>query len=281
MTTFSANLGFLWTDRPLPDAIRAAASAGFDAVECHMPYDVPAADVAAALRETGRSMISLNTRIGDREGDLGVAALPGREAEAKTYIDEAIAYAVAIDCDRISVVAGRSGRTEAAEQTYRANLGYAAEQAARHDKIILIEPLNTNVAEDYHLLSVDAGVATIEAVGVANLKLMVDCFHTQTTLATWTTSGTYKSRPTRTEGSRTVVTSTIERYSLRSRRWAGTVRSVPNTRPGPKSMMAWCGCGHGENKRMTQQDRAECPSEQRCSGNRRRSWHRPSGRHHP
>ena len=180
MTTFSANLGFLWTDRPLPDGIRAAASAGFDAVECHMPYDVPAADVAAALRETGLSMISLNTRIGDREGDLGVAALPGREAEAKTYIDEAIAYAVAIDCDRISVVAGRSGRTEAAEQTYRANLGYAAEQAARHDKMILIEPLNTNVAEDYHLLSVDAGVAAIEAVGAANLKLMVDCFHTQT-----------------------------------------------------------------------------------------------------
>ena len=26
MTRFSANLGFLWTDRPLPDAIRAAAA---------------------------------------------------------------------------------------------------------------------------------------------------------------------------------------------------------------------------------------------------------------
>ncbi|MGB1826557.1 MAG: isomerase, partial [Candidatus Puniceispirillaceae bacterium] len=35
VTRFSANLGFLWTDRPLADAVRAAAAAGFDAVECH------------------------------------------------------------------------------------------------------------------------------------------------------------------------------------------------------------------------------------------------------
>ena len=33
MTKFSANLGFLWADQPLPAAIRAAKAAGFDAVE--------------------------------------------------------------------------------------------------------------------------------------------------------------------------------------------------------------------------------------------------------
>ena len=56
---FSANLGFLWNDRPLPDAIRAAKAAGFDAVECHWPYDVPAADTLAALNETGLKCRSL------------------------------------------------------------------------------------------------------------------------------------------------------------------------------------------------------------------------------
>jgi len=39
MTEFSANLGFLWSELPLPDAIRAAKRAGFHAVECHWPYD--------------------------------------------------------------------------------------------------------------------------------------------------------------------------------------------------------------------------------------------------
>jgi hydroxypyruvate isomerase len=41
MLRFSANLGFLWTELPLPAAIMAAAKAGFDAVECHWPFDVP------------------------------------------------------------------------------------------------------------------------------------------------------------------------------------------------------------------------------------------------
>ena len=65
MLRFSANLGFLWTDLPLLDRIRAARRAGFDAVECHWPYDVPAADMKAVLAETGLKMLSLNTRRGD------------------------------------------------------------------------------------------------------------------------------------------------------------------------------------------------------------------------
>ena len=48
MTKFSANLGFLWTELELPKAIVAAHDAGFEAVECHFPYDVPAADVRRA-----------------------------------------------------------------------------------------------------------------------------------------------------------------------------------------------------------------------------------------
>ena len=73
---FSANLGFLWADRPLPDAIRAAKAAGFDAVECHWPYDVPAPDVAAALRETGLPMLGLNTRRGEGRGKTGCRRCP-------------------------------------------------------------------------------------------------------------------------------------------------------------------------------------------------------------
>jgi len=60
----SANLGFLWNDRPLPDAIHAASAAGFDAVECHWPYDVPSALVKDALAETNLKMLGLNTRRG-------------------------------------------------------------------------------------------------------------------------------------------------------------------------------------------------------------------------
>ena len=62
---FSANLGFLWTELPLPEAIRAAKAAGFDAVECHWPYDVPAEELRAVLDETGLPMLGINTVRGD------------------------------------------------------------------------------------------------------------------------------------------------------------------------------------------------------------------------
>lgn len=179
MIRFSANLGFLWTDRPLPAAIEAAGHAGFDAVECHMPYAHTAHEIGSALERAGLRMVSLNTRLGDRDGDFGLAAIAGREGEARELIDEAVEYAAAIDCPNVSVVAGKSGRTEAAEATYRENLAYAAQRAAALGRTILIEPLNTSVADDYHLVNIAAAVATVNAVGADNLKIMVDCFHSR------------------------------------------------------------------------------------------------------
>ena len=59
---FSANLGFLWAELELPDAILAAKAAGFDAVECHWPYDTDPKTVYEALQKTNLTMIGLNTQ---------------------------------------------------------------------------------------------------------------------------------------------------------------------------------------------------------------------------
>ena len=61
MPKFSANLGFLWTELALPDAIHAAADAGFVAVECHWPFDYSVAEVRAALTDRNLPMLGLNT----------------------------------------------------------------------------------------------------------------------------------------------------------------------------------------------------------------------------
>jgi len=176
---FSANLGFLWNDRPLPEAIRAARAAGFDAVECHWPYVIPADEVKAALDETGLRMLGLNTRRGDvGAGDNGLSAIPGREAEAREAIDEAIAYATAIDTPNIHVMAGFAAG-DAARRTFVANLQYACDQAAPHGITILVEPLNKYDAPGYFLATTDQALAIIEAVGAPNLKLMFDCYHVQ------------------------------------------------------------------------------------------------------
>ncbi len=180
MPRFSANLGFLWKELTLPEAIRAAGRAGFAAVECHWPYDVPVEAVLEALVETGLLMLGINTRQGHNgPADFGVTAMPGREEEARRYIDEAVSYAAAIGCRNINAMAGRTGRTPAAESAFRENLAYACAAAAPYRVNIVVEPINQRDAPGYHVSLVEQALETIDAVGAPNLRLMLDCYHTQ------------------------------------------------------------------------------------------------------
>lgn len=175
---FSANLGFLWNDRPLSQAIRAAKAAGFDAVECHWPYDVPAEATKAALEETGLQMLGLNTRRGNTAiGENGLAALPGREADARAAIDEALAYASIISAKAVHVMAGNSGGPRA-RRSFCDNLAYACE-AAGSGTMILIEPLNHYNASGYFLNNTVQAADIIREVGKPNLRLMFDFYHIQ------------------------------------------------------------------------------------------------------
>lgn len=173
MTEFSANLGFLWTGLSLPDAVRAAKAAGFSAVEFHWPYDVPVADLKAALDQTGLPVLGLNTVRGN-PGENGLSALPGRDAEARTAIDQAIEYGRSIGAGAVHVMAGFAEGAEA-RATFIDNLRYAA--AAAPDLTILIEPLNRNDAPGYFLQTTDQASEIIAEVDAPNLKLMFDCYH--------------------------------------------------------------------------------------------------------
>ncbi|MBY8975462.1 TIM barrel protein [Rhodobacteraceae bacterium NNCM2] len=176
---FSANLGFLWTDLSLPQAIRAASAAGFDAVECHWPYDEDPGAVKAALEETGLPMLGLNTVRGDvAAGETGLAAVPGRYAAAREAIDQAVGYAAAIGARNVHVMAG-GAKGGHARATYCENLTYAADKAGAHGIGILIEPINTRDMPGYHLNLVEDGAEVIARVGRENLRLMFDCYHTQ------------------------------------------------------------------------------------------------------
>lgn len=177
MTRFSANLGFLWTDRPLPDAIHAAHAAGFDAVECHWPYDCPAPRVKAALDATGLPMLGINTRRGDAaRGENGLCALPGREAHARATIAEAVDYAAAIGARAVHLMAGRAEGPDA-HATFLENLDHAAHCAAPHGLTVLIEPLNPFDAPGYFLRDTDQARGILETVSAQPVRLMFDCYH--------------------------------------------------------------------------------------------------------
>ncbi len=177
---FSANLGFLFTDLSLPDAIHAAKTAGFDSVECHFPYETPPAEMKDALAQTGLRMLGLNSWPGDRAaGDFGLAALPDRVDEARREIARAVEYAVAAGVEAVHVMAGRTDGGPAAEACFRANLNHACDLAAVHGLTILIEPINTRDVAGYHLSGTIHAERIIDELARPELKLMFDCYHMQ------------------------------------------------------------------------------------------------------
>jgi len=175
---FSANLGFLWNDRPLPAAIKAAKEAGFDAVESHWPYATPAVETKAALTEAGLKILGLNTVRGNVAiGENGLSALPGREEEARAAIDQAVQYATEISAGAIHVMAGNSSGPRA-RKVFIENLVYACGKAGS-SITILIEPLNHYNAPGYFLSTVEQAADIIREVAKPNLKLMFDFYHVQ------------------------------------------------------------------------------------------------------
>ena len=181
MPTFSANLGFLYGDQSLPQAIRSTHQAGFAAVECHWPYEVDPAAVREALAETGLAMLGLNTVRGNvGAGEMGLSALPGRQSEARDAIDQAFDYASEINAQAVHVMAGKAQGAEA-EAVFIDNLTHACDRAAESGRQVLIEPLNAYSAPGYFFHRTGDAVRIIEAVGRPELKLMFDCFHVQLT----------------------------------------------------------------------------------------------------
>jgi hydroxypyruvate isomerase len=176
---FSANLGFLFRELPLLDAVGAAAKAGFGAVECHWPYEIDPARLRAALDASGMPLLALNTAPGDRaRGDFGLAAVPGRETEARRAIDQAIAYAAAAGAQHIHVMAGYA-EGAAARAAFIANLAYADAEIGDRRIGLLIEPLNHRDAPGYFLRTLDQALDILDGAAIGRLKIMFDCYHMQ------------------------------------------------------------------------------------------------------
>jgi len=177
MPRFSANLGFLWTDRPLLDRIAAAASAGFRAVELHWPYDVPAELVKNACDRHGLELLGINTPVGDRKGDFGLGALLGRQADFEAGFRQAADYARHSGASSVHVMAGvvePSAKREATE-IFAHNLAFAA--ATAPDLTLLLEPINQRDKPGYFYSTIGEAAALIAQVGAPNIRIMFDVYH--------------------------------------------------------------------------------------------------------
>ena len=195
MPRFAANLSMLYTELPFLDRFQAAAADGFTAVEFLFPYAWPAEDIAARLKAHGLRQVLFNAPPGGvdaassvqawDDGVRGLCCVPGREDEFRRGVALALAYADALDCPRIHVMAGlvsqgADGLERAAVRpTYVANLRWAASEAARAGRGLLIEPINTRDMPRYFLNRQDHAHEILAEVGAPNLQVQMDLYHCQ------------------------------------------------------------------------------------------------------
>ena len=193
MPQFAANLSTMYTELPFLARFEAAAKDGFKAVEYLFPYAFDKTELAARLNGNALQQVLFNAPPGGTDaasianawhlaGDRGTACLAGRESEFRAGVALALAYAVALRCPRIHVMAGLTPAGLQVQQVrtrYLSNLRWAARRAATAGVDVLIEPINTRDIPGFFLNRQDHAHETVAAVGLPNLKVQMDLYHCQ------------------------------------------------------------------------------------------------------
>jgi hydroxypyruvate isomerase len=176
----SANIAFMFTDRPFLDRIDAAKAAGFDWVECHFPYEFSIKTLRERLAKASVSLTGLNTAPGDiGKGEWGLAAVPGRERDFVAHFDQALEYASALGASVIHVMAGNIPYDELSSATYVANLQQAARTASSTKINLVLEPLNRRDMPRYFISKSDDMAEILKKIDRPNVKLLFDVYHVQ------------------------------------------------------------------------------------------------------
>ena len=189
MPKLAANLSMMFTENAFLERFEAAAAAGFTAVEYLFPYDFAPAEVAAALKSQNLTQALFNLPPGDWEaGERGIACLPGREADFRASIHEALVYAKALGCERLHMMAGlvpAGASAEQVEQTYIDNLIEAAGELEQAGCALLIEPINPIDMPGYFLQTAAQARGLIDKARsrsgkpLANVAIQLDLYHRQ------------------------------------------------------------------------------------------------------
>lgn len=183
MPKFAANLSMMFTEVPFLERFKAASDAGFKAVEYLFPYDYPAQELADLLKKNGLQQVLFNTAPGDASaGEWGLNAIPGREKEARANLDQALEYALALNCPSVHVMAGvvPEGQSRAKyQQTFIDNVRYAADKFAPHGINVLIEALSPAVKPNYLFSSQFQSAELLDLIDRPNVFIQLDTFHAQ------------------------------------------------------------------------------------------------------
>ncbi|CUH79969.1 Putative hydroxypyruvate isomerase YgbM [Tritonibacter multivorans] len=191
MPKFAANLSMLFAELPYLERFRAAAEAGFEAVEVLFPYDVAAKETQRALLSNGLELLLINAPPPNYTGgEPGWAALPGGSDRFQRDVRRVLRYSEVLKAQRIHIMAGVASGDEA-RKTFVENLRWAADFAPYQQ--FTIEPLNQGDRPGYFLDDYNLAAEILDEVGRHNVQLQYDAYHAQMihgdALKVWETFG--------------------------------------------------------------------------------------------
>lgn len=173
-----SNLSLMFTERPLVQRFAAARDAGFETVEIQFPDEHELDALVRAREEAGIPVTLINVPRG-RGDEVGLGALPGREADFDAAVSTCLRYAQALGARKVNVLAGRPGDADpqACRSTLARNLRVAGERFGAMGVQVMVEPVNPVDMPGFFLADLAAGLQAVEAAGHPNVFLQFDLYH--------------------------------------------------------------------------------------------------------
>jgi hydroxypyruvate isomerase len=173
----------LWNELDFLDRFRAAAKAGFSAVEYLFPYAYEKQKLIDRLGEHELTQALHNLPAGDwAKGDRGIAVQSERRGEFRDGVGLAIEYAKALSCKQLNCLVGITplgADPDALQSTLVDNLKFAASELGKAGIKLLVEPINTRDIPGFYLCHTKQVVDLFVDVGSSNLYMQYDIYHMQ------------------------------------------------------------------------------------------------------
>lgn len=183
MIRFSANLGLLWADVPLPQRFAKAAEAGFRTVEIWSPYLDAMDDLVSAKNAAGVDIVQFNMdRIDLRGGERGTAAIPELTPRFRADVEAALESAGRLGARRFNALVGNRAESHTREEQIaclKDNLRRAHTLLEKHDLTLVIEPLCLPLNPRYLLPRPSEMFALVRELNLPRLSVQYDLFHAQ------------------------------------------------------------------------------------------------------
>lgn len=183
MLNFTANLSLLFTEDTLIERFKAAKQAGFNAVEIQFPYDLSATDIKNKLDEYGLKLVLFNVAAADLlQGGEGLACVPEKRDQFRQAVAQAVEYAKLLKPEAVNVLPGRcldKTRLEQYLQTFKENLGYAAEAFSPLGIKTVFEAVNTHDMPGFIIHSGAQMLDVLDQLNRPGLFMQYDIYHMQ------------------------------------------------------------------------------------------------------